>query len=89
MNNTSEPQKPYIVLNIKPSRGAAGYLRKKIEAAIDAGFYNFKVGLEADENGLYPNRVLPIVATLSSYSTDHGCTSFPPKRPVRGHMPTQ
>lgn len=37
MNNTSEPQKPYIVLNIKPSRGAAGYLRKKIEAAIDAG----------------------------------------------------
>lgn len=84
MNNTSEPQKPYIVLNIKPSRGAAGYLRKKIEAAIDAGFYNFKVGLEADENGLYPNRVLPIVATLSSYSTDHGCTFFPSKTTRKG-----
>lgn len=79
MNNTSEPQKPYIVLNIKPSRGSAGYLRKKIEAAIDAGFYNFKVGLETDENGLYPNRVLPIVAPLSSYSTNRGCTFLPSK----------
>lgn len=84
MNNTSEPQKPYIVLNIKPSRGAAGYLRKKIDAAIDAGFYSFKVRLEADESGLYPNRVLPIVATLSSYSTNRGCTFFPSKTTRKG-----
>ena len=69
------------MLTIKPSRGAAGYLRKRIDTAIESGFNNFKVRLEADENGLYPNRVLPIVATLSSYSTDHGCT--PPSKSTR------
>lgn len=84
MNYTSEPKKPYVVLTIKPSRGAAGYLRKRIDTAIESGFNIFKVRLEAEENGLYPNRVLPIVATLSSYSTDHGCTFLPSKSTGKG-----
>ena len=84
MNYTSEPKKPYVVLTIKPSRGAAGYLRKRIDTAIESGFNIFKVRLEGEENGLYPNRVLPIVATLSSYSTDHGCTILPSKSTHKG-----
>ena len=84
MNYTSEPKKPYVVLTIKPSRGAAGYLRKRIDTAIESGFNIFKVRLEGEENGLYPNRVLPIVATLSSYSTDHGCTFLPSKSTRKG-----
>lgn len=73
----------FAVVSLRPSRGASGYLRKKLDEAIEAGFRVFKIRLN-NGRGLYPNQVLPIVATLAHYSDEYGCRFIASRTTAKG-----
>lgn len=57
-------------IKIKPVKGASNYLYFNVLKGVDKGYSDFEIELEDPHGSFYPNTLLPIAGTLSSFKNN-------------------
>lgn len=74
MEKSTSNSEGYKSIWIRPSKGAASYLVRRIESGLIEGSDCFKIKLKDEGSGLYPNTVLPMAGMIDRYKWKLGCT---------------